>query len=194
VAGLVLLGYVVFQARFSANNLVSVASYYVPRLSLVLFIELFAYFFLNLYKSSLSEVKYFQNEMTNIEVRFTALGVALEAGDDELVREVTAELAKTERNFISGQGLDDCRIADGFRKDGCFEKNHPLKHVPPESFQFQVHRLILPIKVLEHEVVLISWTGVSYALWCCHTVGLMFCLRRNRLVGSYLFFNSPSGS
>jgi len=43
-------------------------------------IELFAYFFLKLYKSDLSEIKYFQNELTNVEMRYAAVRLA-DAGD-----------------------------------------------------------------------------------------------------------------
>jgi hypothetical protein len=104
VGGLGVLAYVVFQVNQLPKETWAVASHYVPRLSLVLFIELFAYFFLRLYKSSLGEIKYFQNELTNVESKRLALIVALNQGDLATVTKVIEDLAKTERNFILERG------------------------------------------------------------------------------------------
>ena len=88
------------RAPFQQLTTAMLLSYYIPRVSLVVFIELFAYFFLRLYKTSLSDIKYFQNELTNVGSRFAALTVALDAGDPQLLANVLTDLAKTERNFI----------------------------------------------------------------------------------------------
>jgi hypothetical protein len=78
-----------------------VTAHYVPRLSFIIFAEIFAYFFLRLYKSGLDDIKYFQNELTNVELKITALKVALTRGKEaEILNLVTAELARVERNFI----------------------------------------------------------------------------------------------
>ena len=71
------------------------------RISLTLFIEVFAYFFLRLYRDSLAEIKYFQNETTNIESKFLALRVALGSSDGQfMVRDVVNSLARTDRNVV----------------------------------------------------------------------------------------------
>lgn len=77
-----------------------VAAHYIPRLSLIVFAQLFAYFFLRLYKSGLEDIKYYQNELTNVELKISALKVALAAEDNEILKLVIGELAKVERNFI----------------------------------------------------------------------------------------------
>jgi len=104
VAGLLVLGYVVFKAEHTTNDPTLVASYYLPRLSLVLFIEIFAFFFLRLYKSSLGEIKYFQNELTNIESKFSALRVALKQEDAAVKHRVIDALCQTERNYLLKAG------------------------------------------------------------------------------------------
>jgi hypothetical protein len=76
----------------------------VPRVMLVIFIEVFAYFFLRLYKEGLREIKYFQNELTNLESRLIALYVARESGNPESVAVTLNSLAMTERNFILSNG------------------------------------------------------------------------------------------
>ena len=77
---------------------------FMPRLSLVILIELFAYFFLKLYKSSLSEIKYFQNELSNFEAKYVSLRIAIMDKDRGVFDEVIKTLARTERNYILEKG------------------------------------------------------------------------------------------
>lgn len=71
-----------------------------PRTLFVIFIEIFSFFFLNLYKKSLDEVKYFQNELTNLESKYLSLYLAKQSGNFKLLSNTLDELIKTERNFI----------------------------------------------------------------------------------------------
>jgi hypothetical protein len=71
----------------------------IPRVSLAIIVELFAYFFLGLYRSSLAEIKYFHNEITTAELKLLALRVALASKDSDAVRSVVIECARSERNF-----------------------------------------------------------------------------------------------
>ncbi|ROR02584.1 hypothetical protein EDF72_1718 [Delftia acidovorans] len=100
VIGLSLLGLSVFQEVTASKDMWTFASHFVPRLTLVLMIELFAYFFLSLYKTSLQEIKYFQNEMTNVESKQIALRAALDAGDQSMIASMVSSLAATERNHV----------------------------------------------------------------------------------------------
>jgi hypothetical protein len=77
-----------------------ITNHYVPKLSLIVFAEVFAYFFLRLYKNGLDDIKYYQNELTNVELKISALKVALAVKDSEILKLVIGELAKAERNFI----------------------------------------------------------------------------------------------
>lgn len=79
-------------------------SHYAPRLTLSLFVEIFSFFFLKLYKSGLSEIKYFQNELTNIELKFVSLVSALRTNNEEITTRVIGEFSKTERNFVLEKG------------------------------------------------------------------------------------------
>jgi hypothetical protein len=74
------------------------------RLSMVLFIEVFAYFFLRLYRYSIFEMKYFQNEITSVQFRLAALEIAFASDDKKLVDKSCLEMLKSERNFILKKG------------------------------------------------------------------------------------------
>ncbi|EKB17463.1 hypothetical protein [Aeromonas veronii] len=87
--------------QLSTNELIA---YYSPRLTLSIFIEIFSFFFLKLYKAGLSEIKYFQNELTNAELKFIAVEKAIMTNKESSIAEVITELATTERNFKLGKG------------------------------------------------------------------------------------------
>lgn len=61
-------------------------------------------FFLRLYKSILADIKYFQNEITNIEAKMLAINVSLISDGNKFLENVVDSLAKTERNFVLSSG------------------------------------------------------------------------------------------
>lgn len=97
LAGVGILLYLVITSP-SEDTWLDFAKIYVPRLTVVVLIELFAYFFLKLYKASISETRYFHNEITNVAARRTALMTGLTTDDQGSVRQAISELLKTERN------------------------------------------------------------------------------------------------
>jgi hypothetical protein len=127
VCGIIVLGIVsVYNSYGNYNDLLY---RFAPRLTFVIFIESLAFFFLGLYRHSIFETKYFQNELTNLEARCIALENALLVGDPELIKAVCKSLAETERNFLLKKGettIDmrlresmenrDRRLTDEFRK------------------------------------------------------------------------------
>ncbi|ELQ6221924.1 hypothetical protein R2320_003195, partial [Cronobacter turicensis] len=78
--------------------------HYLPKLSISIVIEVFAYFFLRLYKQSLDEIKYFQNELTNIELKYFSVMIVKRAPEDKALVNIANELMKTERNYILEKG------------------------------------------------------------------------------------------
>lgn len=104
VSGLILLAMFVFTQVEMPKEAVPFAMHFLPRLTLVLFIEIFAYFFLRLYKSSLAEIKYFQNELTNVEQKYVALLIAIKYGESAIRNEVISKFASTERNHVLEKG------------------------------------------------------------------------------------------
>lgn len=83
---------------------------FLPRLSLVIIIETFAYFFLKLYKSTLAEIKYFQNEITNIVLKNSAITACLLTESAPSFQEILLELIKTDRNAILEKGQTTASI------------------------------------------------------------------------------------
>lgn len=77
---------------------------FVPRVSLAVFMEIFAFFFLRLYRTSLVEIKFFQNELTNIELKLIALEAGIARDDKALIETLAANLMATERNFVIKPG------------------------------------------------------------------------------------------
>jgi len=94
------LVYEVFYNEISFSNNTQVLSHYIPRVSLVIFIEIFAFFFLKLYKSNLYEIKYFNNEKTNIDFKIFSLKTAIYYEDKDMINNCINSFINTERNFI----------------------------------------------------------------------------------------------
>lgn len=96
-----ILGYSLWTTPSSSTTSVNEFAYhFLPRFTLSLFIELFSFFFLRIYKKNLEDIKYLNNERTNIDLKLLALKCAMSIKDDDAIRNVINELSKTERNFI----------------------------------------------------------------------------------------------
>lgn len=108
--GLGLLGLFVLSTPIDFENTLDFVENFVPRLSLVVFIEIFAYFFLRLYKDTLTEIKYFQNEITNIEAKHLAVAMAVSNGSNEGIINSIERLLSTERNHILNKGQTTVEI------------------------------------------------------------------------------------
>lgn len=72
--------------------------------SIVIFFEFFAFFFLRLYKITQDDIKYYQNEISNIELKGFAAMTALASDDTSLLKPIIEQLATTERNFVLKKG------------------------------------------------------------------------------------------
>lgn len=98
-----------------------------PKTTLALFIEIFAYFFLRLYKQSLDDIKFYQNELTNIEAKYLSLQIAKKTNNHKLITTILEELVKTERNFILEKGQSTIEIEK--EKISSTSSNNTLKTV-----------------------------------------------------------------
>jgi len=99
-----------------------------PRALLIIFIELIAFFFLKLYKTGLDEIKYFQNELTNLESKFIALEVAIMEKNPTALKSAIDVLSKTERNFILTKGQSTVEL-ERAKNESDFAKEI-LKYIP----------------------------------------------------------------
>ncbi|MBM1310736.1 hypothetical protein JQT77_11210 [Sulfitobacter mediterraneus] len=83
---------------------------YLPRLSLVLIIELIGFFFLKLYTRTLDDIRYVQNELTNVEAKLIAMDMAILNNHSKGLSEALTQLAQTERNAIIGKNQTSIEI------------------------------------------------------------------------------------
>lgn len=108
LVGLFALGYVVFMNSDAASSAFMIN--HIPRITLILFIQLFGFFFLKLYRSSLESIKYFQNELTNVELRFIAINASIMSGNEKSLASIVSTFSKTERNFLLQKGQTTVEI------------------------------------------------------------------------------------
>lgn len=98
ITGALALLYLVHNISFTPKDTLDFISNFLPRLSLVLLIETFAYFFLRLYKDNLKEIKYWHNELTAIEHRILAFNLALKRGDIELLNIISTHFGQFDKS------------------------------------------------------------------------------------------------
>jgi hypothetical protein len=68
--------YMVPSTTLKFSDWTELLSHYLPRLTTVVFIEVFSFFFLRLYKTALAEIKFYQNELTGLAAWQIALDMA----------------------------------------------------------------------------------------------------------------------
>lgn len=73
--------------------------HWVTRLSLVSFVEIFAFFFLKMYKTELLSIQYYQDELTSIESRKIALLFSIIHDNQEDISKSIECLVNIDRNF-----------------------------------------------------------------------------------------------
>lgn len=78
---------------------------FLPRLSIIIIIEMFSYFFLKLYRESMDRIRYYHNELTNIEIKKTAILVScILENDSEHKKSLIENLISVERNYYLRKG------------------------------------------------------------------------------------------
>ncbi|MBX3390372.1 MAG: hypothetical protein KF691_13060 [Phycisphaeraceae bacterium] len=75
-----------------------------PRITLATLIELFAFFFLRLYRAGLYDIRFIHNELSTLQSRFAATGVILFHEGKSAGSKAVECLATTERNGILSKG------------------------------------------------------------------------------------------
>lgn len=98
-AALLVFFFLIYNEKLG-NNYTEVLLHFLPRIGLVIFVELLAYFFLQLYKTSLVSIQNYHNELTNIESKKIAAIVAIKHCAEEKIWEATEYLFKVERNVL----------------------------------------------------------------------------------------------
>lgn len=76
-----LLSYMVLNSPPNFESITSVLSHYLPRFMLVVFIEVFSFFFLRLYRATLAEMRTYQADLTTLTLQEVSVLVALSSGD-----------------------------------------------------------------------------------------------------------------
>lgn len=92
-------------ANAKGNELVKFSYTYLPRLTLVVFVELFSFYFLKLYRGNLNDIKYYHNEISDITFKILALKTALmKEENNEYLKTVVEEFLNSNHNKVLEQG------------------------------------------------------------------------------------------
>ncbi|WP_259015549.1 hypothetical protein [Emticicia fluvialis] len=113
----------------------------IPRATISILIEAFAFFFFSQYRKQQEEIKYWNNEKTNLDLKIFALSIAIddeEIGTKDYMRSLITDFIKTERNFFGIAQIKDTKeekqretIDDKKLSDQVFSKIKELADLLP---------------------------------------------------------------
>lgn len=104
LVGAVALGWVIIGEHGRTYDSMSDAvGHLAPRGSLVLVVEALAFFCLRIHQDAFREIRYYTNEITNIQLQVAGSLAALEVAPADKAAEAMLGLARTERNFRIGK-------------------------------------------------------------------------------------------
>lgn len=98
VIAIILLFSSLYQNSTSTLTKVTDLLFLLPRISTALFIEIFSFFFLRLYRRNIDEKKYYINELTNIDMKCIALKSAFEQQSSKDISLCIQSFSSTDRN------------------------------------------------------------------------------------------------
>ena len=100
VVALGILGYPLIAPNTApATDWINIVERFAPRMSVGVLIQLIGFFFLRLYVAGENELHYIRNEITNLESRSISYNAAAVNNDKTAMKDLVAQLVRTERNF-----------------------------------------------------------------------------------------------
>lgn len=96
-------GYFALVNPIPKLELSSLSNLVLPKLLVVISLLTMFVYFMRLYKSNIADVKYYQNELTNIEVKLTSVRLALLSSERGILDTLIKDLSSTERNSLFGK-------------------------------------------------------------------------------------------
>lgn len=101
--GMIYYSFYLIEPLQVPGSYIDIIKQYMPKFALIFVVELIAFFFLRLYAKAIDELRYVQNEITNVEARLIGVLIAISNGGAMLSGAVSA-LVSTERNFVLEKG------------------------------------------------------------------------------------------
>lgn len=123
VIGWVLLFWFIYEIGGQETEGWRILNTFLPRLSIVAIMEVFSFFFLKLYRESIERIRYYQNEITNIEAKKVAIIVAcMSDNENSNKKEIINSLLSVERNIFIKKGETTMEL-EKYRIDNSFNSN-----------------------------------------------------------------------
>lgn len=95
-----------FQNGFQENKYIYIFYFgvFISKITLSVTASIFSFFFLSTYRRNLGEIKFFQNELTNVQYRLVSIFMAEDLDLKIVLNELLLKNAEVERNFILKNG------------------------------------------------------------------------------------------
>jgi len=105
IGGVVVLSLIIISTpALAQSDTINITLQYLPKLSIMIIIELVAFFFLKTFARLLSDIRYIQNELTNVEMKLVGLHTSIAQKLEKITEKALLSLINTERNHILEKG------------------------------------------------------------------------------------------
>ena len=101
--GVFLLWYNILDVMPETDQIEELISFTIPRFIIILLVEVVSFFLFKTYHTSLMEIKYYQNEITNVEYKAIALNSAIIRNDEDSLRRIIQNILQSDKNSKSYQ-------------------------------------------------------------------------------------------
>lgn len=102
-----ILFYIAISEPPAKTDVASLAAHYVPRLSTVVFVEVFAFFFFKLYKSGLSDIRGYQQDITRLNQENCAIDLVFFSRDDNARTAIAQALVARKEQIASDDAMKE---------------------------------------------------------------------------------------
>lgn len=130
-----LLSYMVLNTTVKLDSMTGIFSHYLPRFMLVIFIEVFSFFFLRLYRSTLAEIHTYQTDITTLTIQEVAVLAALSSDHTEAGANLSANLLSQKKPFEDNKDDDNKSKGPEFDQKIMLDLGRQLIKMAPVSYK-----------------------------------------------------------
>jgi hypothetical protein len=130
-----LLSYMVLNTTVKLDSMTIILSHYLPRFMLVIFIEVFSFFFLRLYRSTLAEIHTYQTDITTLTLQEVAVLAALSSDNTEAGANLSTNLLSQKKPIEDDKEDDKNSKETEFNRKIFFELGQQLIKMAPVSYK-----------------------------------------------------------
>lgn len=133
LASIIAIGFLFYSGVYTNLNFegkwFNFITFFIPKLSLLLFLGTFSFYFLNLYKSNLGVIQSYQNELTNVDFKIISIITIIlseDANKESNLKELISQISLSQWNGVLKNGETTAELQK-IKENNSFDKDLVFK-------------------------------------------------------------------